>query len=500
MYLFRHPFAVSSRWLSAWVALAMVAALILAGPTAKAQTSSATLDGTVLDASGAVVPGATITLKNEASGDERTVTSNGEGYFNFAAIPPNSYTLRVTRQGFATWAEKGLVINSGDHLGASNIRLKIGAKDETVVVEGTAAQMTPTDSGEKSITIGQNIMQNVAIIGQNAAEFIKIMPGMAMTGGATNANSYTASNEGTGSGPIGSFSANGQRTGALDITADGAHIIDPGCNCGQAENTNVEMTSEVTVMTSNFGADSAKGPVVINTVGKSGGQQFHGEAFIYARYYSLNANDWLNNNAGVNSATGAQIAPRPETKYFYPGGNISGPVILPKTNFNRNHDKLFFFFGTEWYKQNVDNGIYHSVVPTAHMRAGDYTQGDSNNAYTSKLVGYSNTGTPVTGTYAVGTGTATDAFIWTEHATSPDGTQGWVHRVHAESGRGRSHRHRASLGRHISAADGRSGCKRRLQLHQLRYALREHDPIPRAHRLQHQQFDQAVRSVQSPER
>ena len=107
--------------------------------------------------------------------------------------------------------------------------------------------MTPTDSGEKSFTIGQNIMQNVAIIGQNAAEFIKIMPGMAMTGGATNANSYTATNEGTGNGPVGSFSANGQRTGALDITADGAHIIDPGCNCGQAENTNVEMTSEVTV-------------------------------------------------------------------------------------------------------------------------------------------------------------------------------------------------------------------------------------------------------------
>ena len=424
MYSFKHPFAVSTRWSAAWVMLVLVAALVFAVPAMHAQSSAATLDGVVADASGAVVPGATVVLKNEASGDQRTAISNGEGYFNFAAVPPASYTITVSRDGFATWQAKGLTLTSGDHRTVNAIKLKIGAKDETVVVEASQTQITPTDSGEKSFTIGQNIMQNVAIIGQNAAEFIKIMPGMAMTSGAVNQNSYTASNEGTGSGPIGSFSANGQRTGALDITADGAHIIDPGCNCGQAENTNQNMTSEVTVMTSNFGADSAKGPVVINTVGKSGGQQYHGEVYTYNRYYSLNANDWLNNNAGVNASTGKQIAPRPETKYFYPGGNISGPVMIPKTNFNKNRDKLFFFFGTEYYKQNIDNGIYHAVVPTANMRKGDFTQPDSDNAYTKALLGYANNGTPWNGTYATGpTTTATDAFTCTDIQTNPDGTK-----------------------------------------------------------------------------
>jgi hypothetical protein len=426
MYSFRHPFAMSIRWSSAWVALVLVAALVFAVPATHAQSSSAALDGTVLDASGAVVPGATVVLKNQASGDERSIVSNGEGYFTFAAVLPGAYSVTVTRQGFATWQAKDLTLSSGDHRSLSSIRLKIGAKDETVVVEGSQTQITPTDSGEKSFTIGQNIMQNVAIIGQNAAEFIKIMPGMAMTAGSTNTNSYTASNEGTGSGPIGSFSANGQRTGALDITADGAHIIDPGCNCGQAENTNQEMTSEVTVMTSNFGADSAKGPVVINTVGKSGGQQFHGEVYDYARYYSFNANDWLNNNAGVNATTKKQIAPRPETKYEYPGGNISGPVILPKTNFNRNRDKLFFFFGTEYYKQNIDNGIYHAVVPTAHMRAGDFTQADSDYNYTKSLLGYANNASPWNGTYATPNGpqpTASDAFTCTDIQVNSDGTK-----------------------------------------------------------------------------
>jgi len=389
MKKFRHPIAMLSVSLSAW-AVAILAVLFLAAPTAKAQTSSATLDGTVLDAASAVIPGATVILKNEASGDERSVVSNGEGFFNFAAVQPGTYSLTVTRQGFATWTAKGISVSSGDHRSASGIKLKPGAKDETVIVEASAVQMTPTDSGDKSFTIGQQIMQNVALVGQNAAEFIKIMPGMAMTSGALNQNSYAASDERTGTGPVGSFSANGQRTGALDITADGAHIIDPGCNCGQAENTNAEMTSEVTVMTSNFGADSAKGPVVINTVGKSGGQQFHGEAYLYSRYYTFNANDWLNNNAGINKTTGAEIAPRPDTKYFYPGGQISGPVIIPKSNFNHNHDKLFFFFGTEYYKQDVDNGIYHAVVPTAAMRAGDFTDA----GYLSKLLGYAVTGVP----------------------------------------------------------------------------------------------------------
>src|SRR5439155_1548122 len=81
---------------------------------------------------------------------------------------------------------------------------------------------------------------------------------------------------------------------------------------------------------------------------------------------------------------------RPESKYFYPGFNIGGPLIIPGTNFNHNRDKLFFFFGTEYYKQDVDNGVYHAVVPTPAMRQGDF----SDAAYLSKLNGYSVTGVP----------------------------------------------------------------------------------------------------------
>src|SRR2546429_481944 len=350
-------------------------------PSALGQTTSATLTGTVFDASGAVVPNATVTLKNEAGGGLRSPVSNAEGYFTFAAVPPATYTITVEKENFKTWAAKSIVLNSDDKRNVTGIKVDPGAPKETVVVEASSVQITPTESGEKSTLINEHILQNVAIVGQNAAEFVKIMPGMAFTGGTMNVSSYAAQDERTGSGPVGSFSANGTRTAALDITSDGAHIIDPGCNCGQAMNTNADMTAELKVMTSNFGADEAKGPVVISAIGKSGGQQFHGEAYAYARSWHLNANDPQNIDAGFS---------RPESKYFYPGFNIGGPLIIPGTNFNHNRDKLFFFFGTEYYKQDVDNGVYHAVVPTPAMRQGDF----SDAAYLSNLNGYSVTGVP----------------------------------------------------------------------------------------------------------
>ena len=378
-------------------------------PSVLAQTTSATLTGTVFDASGAVVSDAAVTLKNEASGDLRSTVSNGEGYFTFAAVPPGTYAITIEKVGFSIWEVKSIALNSADKRNVSGIKLTPGAKSETVVVEASDVLITPVESGDKSTLINEHILQNVAIVGQNAAEFVKIMPGMAFTGGVVNQSSYAASDERTDSGPIGSFSANGTRTAALDITSDGAHIIDPGCNCGQAMNTNADMTAELKVMTSNFGADESKGPVVISAIGKSGGQQFHGEAYLYSRYYSLNANDPQNKNSNIA---------RPETKYFYPGFQIGGPVILPHSGFNRNRDKMFFFFGTEYYKQDVDNGVYHAVVPTAAMRQGnfaelkanppnglgcpyytlnadgkDYTQ-HTDNCYLGPLNGYAVTGIP----------------------------------------------------------------------------------------------------------
>lgn len=337
-----------------------------------AQNVSGTLTGIVSDSSGAVVPNASVTMKNEDSGDLRKTVTNGEGYFSITAVQPGKYTVTVDAKGFKGWEQRGIVFNSGDKRTLSEITLTVGAAGETVLVEGTISEISPVDSGEKAAVITTKELQNVSILGSNAAEFVKILPGMAMTASATNTANYTGEVHGTGAGPIGSFSANGQRTGAMDITSDGAHIIDPGCNCGQAVDTNVDMTKELKVTTSNFGADAQKGPVVVSAVGKSGGKDFHGQAYFYARHNSMNANDALNNAQGRDSK-GNPLAAKPETKYMYPGGNIGGPVLIPGTNFNKNRDKLFFFFAYEYYGQTVDNSIYQAAVPTAAMRQGNFS-------------------------------------------------------------------------------------------------------------------------------
>ena len=357
---------------------------------ARAQNASGTLTGTVVDPSSSVVPGATVVMKNQQSGDERRTISNNDGFFSINAVQPGDYTVTITAQGFEKFEQKGVHFDVGDKRNLSNIALKVGAAAETVTVAAVAEQLTPVDSGEKSVVIGQKQMQDIAIYGQNAAEFIKILPGFAMTGGNTNAASFGSGQqaENTGAGPVGSFSANGLRTAALDITSDGAHIIDPGCNCGQSVNTVVDMTSEMKVLTSNFGAENAKGPVVISAVGKSGGNQFHGEAYIYARNGILSADNAFNNSEGTNPATGLKVAPKPDTSFYYPGGNIGGPVIIPGTNFNKNHDKLFFFLAYERYQQTVQDlshDVFNSVVPTSFERNGDFSAASINSYFGSTL-------------------------------------------------------------------------------------------------------------------
>ena len=129
-------------------------------------------------------------------------------------------------------------------------------------------------------------------------------------------------------------------------------------------NPNTDMIQEFQVLTSNYGADNAKGPIIINTIGKSGGHDFHGEGYFYGRHNALNANRWLNNNLNIAM---------PQNKFFFPGGNIGGPVLIPHTDFNRNRDKLFFFTAFEYYYQTLDTGLLGATVPTSAMLGGDFS-------------------------------------------------------------------------------------------------------------------------------
>src|SRR5215471_15968212 len=361
----------------AMLALALLCSASAAG---YGQNLTGQLTGTVTDQSGAVVPSANITLKNQLSGDTRRTVSNSEGVFAFASVPTGEYTVTIESQGFAKWERAGIKVSAGDRRSVADIALSATAVSGTVDISATADQLAPVDNGEKSVTLSNKQIQNLSLVGRSAAELIKALPGFTPITGLNNQprfNGETLGINGNGEGgqqsAIGNFSANGTRAEALDIVADGAHVSDPVCNCATPININPEMVEEFKVSTSNFGADVSKGPVVMTAISKGGGKDFHGAGYLYARNFAMNANDWSFNQS---------LQPRPENQYYFPGGNIGGPVVIPGTHFNKNRDKLFFFVAFEAYRQRLDTGLLKSRVPTQAMRSGDF----SDTAYMAKLM------------------------------------------------------------------------------------------------------------------
>jgi hypothetical protein len=336
------------------------------------QITTGSLSAIVVDKSGSVVPKARVTMTNEASGDIRRTTTNDEGYFSILGVQAGTYSVTVEAAGFATWKAERVTFNVGDKRTLPNIELEVGTTGTEIRVTDSLEELTPVDSGEKAIVINQKQLQNVAVVGRSAAEFIKILPGFApISPGVENRpgfNGEVIGINGNGDGgkqsALGTFSANGTRPEALDITADGAHVSDPGCNCATPVNPNPDMIAEFKVQTSNFSAENSKGPVVMSSVTKSGGKEFHGTAYFNARHFNLNANDWLLNSRKIE---------QPQNYYFFPGGNIGGPVLIPGTNFNKNRDKLFFFAGFEYFRQRIDTGLLQSIVPTQAMKQGDFS-------------------------------------------------------------------------------------------------------------------------------
>jgi len=351
----------------------LVAGLALLMGVVYGQSIYGTLTGTVWDSSGAVVPGVNITVTNEKSGDVRKTVTNGSGFFDVAALPAGSYSVTAETSGFGKYQVTGVTLNSAENK-TMKIELTLASSVEHVQVVAATDQLVTVDSGEKSALITSHELQNLTLLGRNAAELIKILPGAAMVAnGGVNGQAYTGENYGiNGAGLGGNQGGNGGTNingQIVDITMDGAHTYDPGAPGGATPvNPNVEMIQEIKILTSNFAAENTQSGVVMNTVSKSGGRDFHGAGYLTARNAVLNSADWANNALG---------APKPDSNYYFPGGNIGGPVLLPFTKFNRQRDKLFFFEGYEYYRQTIDGGVDRAFVPTLDERNGDFSQAAS---------------------------------------------------------------------------------------------------------------------------
>jgi hypothetical protein len=334
-------------------------------PAALAQQITGTLSGTVHDASGASVPEAKVVLKNEASGDVRTVTADHVGRFVITAVQPATYSVNVTANGFAPWQENNIVMSQGDTRDIPNIKLPVGTVSSQVDVVSGGDAVVPTDSAELSSTLNREMIQDFPLQGRDAGELIKIFPGMALNNGGSQGSSFNDKEVGSNNGPVGAYSSNGtQPNGTMAYMLDGANLVDPGNFGTQIANINQDMVDSVKFLSADYGAEYAKGPAIFQAFSKSGGQKYHGEAYLYTHNGALNAID-----AYTKSQGGTNI----HESYYYMGGNAGGPVVLPFTHWNRNQKKLFFWAGYEYMKQQPAGSIINYNVPTAAQLTGDFS-------------------------------------------------------------------------------------------------------------------------------
>jgi len=296
--------------------VAVVAALLFA-VTAWGQGATGTITGTVTDASGAIVVGATVTATNTGTGIQQKTTTSGSGQYSFVEMPPGMYAVTVEATGFAktTLSEQRLVVASNLHL---DVRLEVGAITESVTVDA-AAQQTNTEDAQlgRSLTDIPSLPLLSTNGGRNALLLVGLQPGVTLTPG-------TAA-QGPGA-AVGDFEVNGQRSQANNFILDGADANDLAINVPDAvdvisPNALGEFRVVTGAMKAEYGRNS--GAIIESTI-KSGTNAFHGQATEVFRNKVLNANNFFQNEAGN---------PRPPFNLNDFDANLGGPVIKNRTFF-----------------------------------------------------------------------------------------------------------------------------------------------------------------------
>ena len=342
----------------------------------RAQTTAGSISGSIVDPSKGGIPHAAVTIKNTATNATYQTVSDSQGGFVFPVVLPGTYTLDVQSPGFKKFEQSSIVLNANSALNVGTLQLQVGQIVQTVEVTAQGEQLQ-TDTAERSESIVGTQLHNVEVNGRSPLFMLRLIPGV------YSPNDYSQSNVNFGSNYI-----NGSRSNQANVTLNGAGNVDTGSNGSSLVTVSLDSLQEFQILTSNYQAQygrSAGGQ--ISMVTKSGSQQFHGSGYEYFRDKGLNANNWINNRTGL-----------PVQQYHYNdyGFTVGGPIYIPG-KFNRNKDKLFFFFSNEWQHQLVPETQRRVTVPTALERQGDFSQSVDKNGNPVVIKNPFANGTPFAG-------------------------------------------------------------------------------------------------------
>ncbi len=320
--------------------------------SAFAQSITGAVSGVVTDPSGAVIPGAQVRLTSSATGAERTAATNEAGGFFFGSLQPGSYKLDVEAQGFRRLEQTDINVSAAETLRLPDLKLEVGQVSDSVQVRAQAA-IVQTQTAERAGTLTTSQVQNLAIRGRNITSLVSLLPGVVDLDDPEN----LAINW--------NFNVQGNRRNTNNLTIDGATVNAIGNNFNSVVSVSMDAVAEVKVLLSNYQAEYGRlSGANIQVVTKSGAKDLHGLASYFKRNEALNANDFFNNRLG---------RPRPRYRFDTWNYQIGGPAYLPG-KFNRNKDKLFFFWSQEFWPLSVPTGLTQRTTPTDLERHGDFSR------------------------------------------------------------------------------------------------------------------------------
>ena len=334
-----------------WVVFVVCFALFV--PASQAQYRAG-LQGTILDAQGAVVSGASVTLLNLETNHSDTVTTSSSGVYTFSSLPPGHYSVTVEKQGFNKKVLADVQI-AAEQTQALNISLEVGQVSQTVTVSGSSTPAIDTETGQISGTLTQNEIQKLPSLGRDPFQLLRLAPGVFGDGSFDNSASAAQIPGNAGPGGGGATTsifatenqvqifANGQRNEGNNFQIDGVSTNSLDWGGASVITPNEESVKEVRMTSNSYDAEFGRGNAAqIEVVSQSGSNKFGGSAFFKLDRPGLNAyQPW--NGPGTPSPV-----QRVDNDFNQFGGSFGGPII---------RNRLFFFFSYETLRND-------SVIPS----------------------------------------------------------------------------------------------------------------------------------------
>jgi Carboxypeptidase regulatory-like domain len=344
-----------------------------------------TITGVLTDPTGAVIPGARVTLTDQEKGYAFNATSGGDGRYLYRSIPPGVYSVTAEMAGFKKTVRTGIRVDVNQNATA-NLSLKVSASSETVEVNAQT-QTLDTQDATTGLVVDRKFINDLPLVDRYVMDLTSLTPGV------------TETDDQCGTGCTGTnFVSNGSRNSTADVLMDGATITNFEPNGGVTQVTytpSPEAVDEFRVEQSNFSAEYGfSGASVVNMITRSGTNSFHGSAYDFIRNTITDANNWFNNLNGI---------PIPPVHRNNFGGTVGGPIFKNRT---------FFFFDYDATRQS-SMSTYQAGVPTDAERSN----GDFGEVCTAQGGTFDSTGM-----CTVAAGQIWDPYSGVYQPSSPDGS------------------------------------------------------------------------------